>query len=36
MTKWVEDLNDEYEGKISYAAGFEPPAIPEDTTTETE
>lgn len=34
MTKWVEDLNDNYE--VSYAAGFEPPEIPESTTTETD
>jgi parvulin-like peptidyl-prolyl isomerase len=36
MTKWVEDLENDYEGKVSYAAGFEPPEIPEETSTETE
>jgi parvulin-like peptidyl-prolyl isomerase len=36
MTTWVEDLRDEYEGKVSYAAGFEPPELPEAATTETE
>ena len=35
-TQWVEDLKDEYEGKVSYAAGFEPPEIPDATSTETE
>jgi parvulin-like peptidyl-prolyl isomerase len=36
MTKWVEDLRKKYEGKVSYAAGFEPPELPEAPTTETE
>ena len=36
MTTWVEDLKDEYDGKVSYATGFEPPDIPDATTTETE
>jgi peptidyl-prolyl cis-trans isomerase C len=36
MTDWVEDLTKKYEGKVSYAAGFEPPEIPDDTTTETD
>jgi foldase protein PrsA len=36
MTKWVEDLRDDYEGKVSYAAGYEPPELPDATTTETE
>ncbi|CAN5318574.1 peptidylprolyl isomerase [soil metagenome] len=36
MTTWVEDLKDKYDGKVSYAAGFEPPEIPDATTTETE
>ncbi|MBA3376853.1 MAG: peptidylprolyl isomerase [Actinobacteria bacterium] len=36
MTTWVEDLKDEYDGKVSYAAGFEPPDIPDATTTETD
>ena len=31
MTDWVEDLNEKYEGKVSYAAGFEPPEIPDAT-----
>ena len=35
MTDWVEDLTEKYEGKVSYAAGFEPPEIPDETTTET-
>ncbi len=35
-TKWVEDLNKKYKDKVSYAAGFEPPEIPDATTTETE
>ena len=34
MTKWIEDLRSEYEGKVSYAEGFAPPELPEaDTTT---
>jgi foldase protein PrsA len=36
MTDWVEDLTKKYDGKVSYAAGFEPPEIPDATTTETE
>ncbi len=36
MTDWVEDLSEKYEGKVSYAAGFEPPEIPDATSTETE
>jgi parvulin-like peptidyl-prolyl isomerase len=36
MTEWVQDLEEDYEGKVSYAAGFEPPELPEETTTETE
>jgi foldase protein PrsA len=32
MTQWVEDLEQRYESKVSYAAGFEPPAIPESPT----
>ena len=31
MTKWIEELKDEYDGEISYAVGFSPP--PEPTTT---
>ncbi|MDQ3424948.1 MAG: peptidylprolyl isomerase [Actinomycetota bacterium] len=34
MTTWVEDLTKKYDGKVSYAAGFEPPEIPDATTTE--
>ena len=33
MTKWVEDLRERYEGKVTYAAGFEPPELPEAPTT---
>ena len=29
MSAWVEDLRKEYEGKVSYAAGYEPPEVPE-------
>ncbi|MBA2643306.1 MAG: peptidylprolyl isomerase [Actinobacteria bacterium] len=36
MTEWVKDLQKRYEGKVSYAAGFEPPELPESTATETE
>ena len=36
MTKWVTDLENDYEGKVTYATGFEPPELPEDTNTETE
>jgi parvulin-like peptidyl-prolyl isomerase len=35
MQLWVEDLRDEYAGKVSYAAGYEPPELPE-APTETE
>jgi foldase protein PrsA len=37
MQKWVEDLKKNYDGKVSYAAGYEPPelpAAPTDTTTQ--
>jgi parvulin-like peptidyl-prolyl isomerase len=37
MQTWVEDLKKNYEGKVSYAAGYEPPELPEaptDTTTQ--
>ena len=37
MQKWVEDLKKGYDGKVSYAAGYEPPelpAAPTDTTTQ--
>ncbi len=33
--KWLEELRKEYESKVSYAAGYEPPELPEETTTET-
>ena len=29
MQAWVEDLKKDYEGKVSYAAGYEPPALPD-------
>ena len=29
MSAWVDDLRKKYEGKVSYAAGYEPPEIPE-------
>ncbi len=29
MSAWVEDLRTKYEGKVSYAAGYEPPEVPE-------
>ena len=32
MTEWVEDLKEQYEDKVSYAAGFEPPELPDATT----
>ena len=35
MQTWVESLKKDYEGKVSYAAGYEPPALPE-TPTETQ
>jgi parvulin-like peptidyl-prolyl isomerase len=35
MTDWVEDLRKEYEDKVSYAAGFEPPDVPDETSTDT-
>jgi foldase protein PrsA len=33
MQKWIEDLKADYEGKVSYAAGYEPPQLPEEPTT---
>jgi parvulin-like peptidyl-prolyl isomerase len=36
MTEWVKDLEQDYEDKVSYATGFEPPELPEETSTETE
>ena len=35
MQAWVDDLKKDYEGKVSYAAGYEPPELP-DAPTETE
>ena len=29
MSAWAEDLRKKYEGKVSYAAGYEPPEVPE-------
>jgi foldase protein PrsA len=29
MQSWVEKLRKDYEGKVSYAAGYEPPELPE-------
>jgi foldase protein PrsA len=29
MSAWAEDLRKEYDGKVSYAAGYEPPELPE-------
>lgn len=29
MSVWVEDLRKKYDGKVSYAAGYEPPELPE-------
>jgi parvulin-like peptidyl-prolyl isomerase len=29
MQAWLEDLKKDYEGKVSYAAGYEPPELPE-------
>jgi parvulin-like peptidyl-prolyl isomerase len=36
MTKWVEDLRDQYKDKVSYATGFAPPELPEPTETATQ
>ncbi|HXG75369.1 MAG TPA: peptidylprolyl isomerase [Gaiellaceae bacterium] len=36
MREWVDELTKKYEGKVSYATGFEPPELPEQTETETE
>lgn len=29
MSAWVEDLRKKYDGKVTYAAGYEPPEVPE-------
>jgi parvulin-like peptidyl-prolyl isomerase len=36
MQAWVEELKADYEGKVSYAAGYEPPELPEAPTETTE
>ncbi len=35
MTEWVEDLRSDKAGDVSYATGYEPPELPDETTTET-
>jgi foldase protein PrsA len=32
MQTWVENLKADYKGKVSYAAGYEPPQLPEEPT----
>ena len=32
MQAWVENLKSDYEGKVSYAAGYAPPELPEEPT----
>ena len=34
MQAWVSDLQKRYKGKVSYAAGYEPPALPDTTSTQ--
>ncbi len=36
MEEWAADLRDEYDGKTRYAAGFQPPELPEEPTDTTE
>jgi parvulin-like peptidyl-prolyl isomerase len=36
MTKWVEDLRDQYKNKVSYATGYAPPELPDSTETATQ
>lgn len=36
MNAWVEDLRKEYESKVTYSAGFEPPELTDTETTETQ
>ena len=36
MEEWAADLRDEYEGKTTYAGGFQPPELPEEPTDTTE
>ena len=33
MTEWAQNLQKKYKGKVSYATGFEPPALPSSTAT---
>ncbi len=35
ITKWTSDTTKAFEGKVAYAAGFEPPATATDTTSTT-
>jgi foldase protein PrsA len=35
MTEWVEDLRSDKAGDVSYATGYEPPELPDESTTET-
>lgn len=32
MQAWIDELRKQYEGKVSYAAGYEPPELPEEPT----
>jgi foldase protein PrsA len=34
LTDWLENLNEKYKGKVSYATGFAPPDIPDATSTD--
>ena len=34
MTKWVDELKQDYKDKVSYAAGFSPPPDAKSTTTD--
>jgi parvulin-like peptidyl-prolyl isomerase len=34
MTTWIQSMQKRFEGKVSYATGFEPPVIPDETETE--
>jgi peptidyl-prolyl cis-trans isomerase C len=36
MENWLKELEERYEDKVSYAAGFEPPELPETTEDDTE
>jgi parvulin-like peptidyl-prolyl isomerase len=36
MTKWVQDLSDQYKNKVSYATGYAPPELPDSTETATQ